>query len=74
MNTHPHLGADELTAAEVARAFVLVQQGRDPEDIIHDLRGQEAQLLDPDQFSREVQQRYQELPIPPLPDGEGDDE
>ncbi|MFA5273377.1 MAG: hypothetical protein WC353_04405 [Candidatus Peribacter sp.] len=56
-----HLSVDDLSATEVAQAFVLVQKDKNPEDIIHDLRGQEAQLLDPDQFPRDVQRRQQEL-------------
>ncbi|ALM10417.1 MAG TPA: hypothetical protein DEB30_01580 [Candidatus Peribacter riflensis] len=62
MNTHPHLGVDELTAPEVVRAFVLLQQAKKPEEVIHDLRGEAAQLLDPETFPRDVQRRYQELP------------
>lgn len=56
-----HLSVEDLNPAEVAQAFVLVQQDKDPEDIIHDLRGKGAQLLDPEQFPREVQRRQQEL-------------
>ncbi|MDD4287083.1 MAG: hypothetical protein PHO20_02580 [Candidatus Peribacteraceae bacterium] len=75
MTTHPHLTVDELSPEEVERAFVLVQQDKDPKDIIHALRGQEAQLLDPDQFPRDVQRRRQELPHAPESNGnETDDE
>ncbi|MDO8468673.1 MAG: hypothetical protein Q7S29_02855 [Candidatus Peribacter sp.] len=70
-----HLSADDLSAAEVVQAFVLVQQDRAPEDIIHALRGKEAQLLDPDQFPREVQRRQQELDAQSKPRrNEADDE
>ena len=56
-----HLAVSDLGPDEVGRAFVLVQQNEAPEKIIHELRGQGAELLDPNQFSRDVQRRCQEL-------------
>lgn len=49
------------TTHEVTRAFEMLQQGGSPESIIHELRGEVSQLLDPDLFAADVQRLYEEM-------------
>ncbi|MFH1444013.1 MAG: hypothetical protein ABIG34_01330 [Candidatus Peregrinibacteria bacterium] len=70
---HMHLAVSDLGPDEVERAYALVQKNESPEAIIHELRGQGAELLDPDQFTREVQSRCQELHILYNPEGDEDE-
>jgi hypothetical protein len=57
-----HLGVDELAEAEVVCAYTLLQQRGDltPEAIMSQVRPG-ACLLNPDEFARDIQRRYQEL-------------
>ncbi len=48
---------------EVSDAFVMLQEGVSPIDIIHYLRGEAVKLLDPDQFAPEVQERFEQLEL-----------
>ncbi|MDD4628007.1 MAG: hypothetical protein PHE68_01275 [Candidatus Peribacteraceae bacterium] len=56
------LCAYDLSAEEVQRAQELLQAGgKTSEEIIRELRGEQATLLDPPQFPVNVQRRVQEL-------------
>jgi|GEM_PF-3500407 hypothetical protein len=46
---------------EVSDAFILLQEGVSPTDIIHYLRGEDVQLLDPERFASEVQERFEQI-------------
>lgn len=51
---------EDAKKQEVSDAFIMLQEGVSPTDIIHYLRGEAVQLLDPEQFECEVQQRFEQ--------------
>jgi len=56
------LCANDLSVDEVRRAHEMLQAGgKTPEQIIQELRGAQATLLDPSQFSRDIQSRVQAI-------------
>ena len=48
---------------EVVQAFTMLQEGASPDSVIHTLRGEVSQLLDPDRFAIEVQLRFERLEL-----------
>lgn len=54
---------EDANIHEVAQAFAMLQKGTSPDSVIHTLRGEVSQLLDPDQFAIEVQQRFEGLEL-----------
>ncbi|OIO54402.1 hypothetical protein AUJ46_03660 [Candidatus Peregrinibacteria bacterium CG1_02_54_53] len=68
-----HLTVEDLGPDEAVQAFVLVQRSEKPEEIIRQLRGDQAALLDPEQFPLDVQRRCQELNVLPESDDENNE-
>lgn len=54
---------EDANTHEVTQAFTMLQEGTSPDSVIHALRGEVAQLLDPEQFAIEVQQRFEQLEL-----------
>lgn len=54
---------EDAKKQEVSDAFIMLQEGVSPTDIIHYLRDEAVQLLDPEQFACEVQQRFEQLEL-----------